>query len=388
AATTRFNQMGGREPGTKKHESGASDDLKKAAIQNYSAITYATYLDALYTAQQMRIKINDFVDNPTEATLLDAQNAWLAARLPYGQTEFARFYNGPIDNDATGVEGLFNSWPIDENFIDYTSDNGVITYGGIINDTTNFPTITESIIDSMNTNGGETNISCGYHAVEFLLWGQDLSTTYAGQRPYTDYTTAQNAARRGQYLKACADLIVKHLQWVTDQWDPYSTSNYRATFESGDANTALTDILQGMGALAYGELSGERMEVAYESQLQEDEHDCFSDNTTNTLRMDALGIKNAFNGTYTRIDGTVISGTSIYDVIKATDAATADATKTAIENGTNAIYQIQPPFDQQILSSNTAGREIVHQAIVAEQNAGTQIAAAASKLGLTITISE
>ena len=60
-----------------------------------------------------------------------------------------------------------------------------------------FPEITAEALTAANEEGGETNISTGWHAIEFLLWGQDLSATGPGARPATDYTTAPNAERRG-----------------------------------------------------------------------------------------------------------------------------------------------------------------------------------------------
>jgi putative iron-regulated protein len=37
--------------------------------------------------------------------------------------------------------------------------------------------------------GVEANVATGYHAIEFLLWGQDLNGhgVGAGNRPWTDY---------------------------------------------------------------------------------------------------------------------------------------------------------------------------------------------------------
>ncbi|PGH37557.1 MAG: hypothetical protein CRN43_20480, partial [Candidatus Nephrothrix sp. EaCA] len=49
----------------------------------------------------------------------DAKKAWLAAREPYMQTEIGRFYDGPIDGEKG--DGVLNSWPLDEGYIDYLS---------------------------------------------------------------------------------------------------------------------------------------------------------------------------------------------------------------------------------------------------------------------------
>lgn len=372
--------------GCKPKNEEPSTELKRAAISNYAAIVYASYSDALTKAQALKTAVDTFVTAPSQANLDAAKQAWLNARNPYGQTEVYRFSDGPIDN-ATGPEGLLNAWPMDEAFVDYVQGNAT---SGIINDIVNYPTLSKTLIENLNESGGETNISCGYHAVEFLLWGQDFSALTPGTRPYTDYLTiggtALNQARRGQYLQICAELIVDHLQELVDAWAPSVAGNYRNSFVNGDADAALAKIIQGMGFLAKGELAGERLEVAYDSQLQEDEHSCFSDNTQTDVRMNALGIYNVLTGSYTQSDNTVISGTGVYDVLKAKDAMKADELKAAIQDGKDKAYLIDSPFDQQILGSNPTGRQKVKAAIDALKAEGDKIAISANELGLSIVI--
>jgi putative iron-regulated protein len=367
-----------------KKDQGPSDELKKAAVTNYASIVYANYSDALSKAQLLKTSIDVFVATPTQSNFDAAKQAWLEARLPYGQTEVFRFYSGPIDDD-NGPEGLINAWPMDEAYLDYVQGNAT---SGLINDLTF--TITKSNIEAQNENGGETNISCGFHAIEFLLWGQDLSTTSAGSRPYTDFIpvtgTALNQARRCAYLKAIAELLVDNLQDVTNAWSPSQTGNYRQDFVNGNSDAAISKMIQGTGFLSKGELAGERLEVAYDSQLQEDEHSCFSDNTHNDVQMNALGILNVINGTYKRTDGSVITGTSVYDVVSAKDANTANELKAAVELGYSKSKEIAAPFDQQIVSSNVSGRVKVKTVIDALKAQGDKIAEAASKLSFSIII--
>ena len=117
-------------------------------------------------------------------------------------------------------------------------------------------------------------MSVGYHAIEFLLWGQDLSETGPGNRPVTDYTTAPNADRRAQYLATVSDLLLVHLGEMVAEWAPGQSGNYRATFLAQDADQALADVFTGIGTLAKSELAVERMFVAVNNQDQEDEHSC------------------------------------------------------------------------------------------------------------------
>jgi putative iron-regulated protein len=340
----------------KKDGEPSVETLEKEAIANYAAIVYASYEDSYNTAVILKQKIDAFVAAPTAQTLEDCKTAWKAARIPYGQTEAFRFYGGPID-DANGPEGLINSWPLDESYIDYVQGNA---NAGLINKTD--LTLTKQTIESLNQTGGateeqsEVNVATGYHAIEFLLWGQDFSTNGPGNRPYTDYVagtggTAKNQARRGQYLKLIAELLVDNLAYVKDQWK--TDGAYRTAFlKQTDITTALKNVFTGLGELSKGELAGERMIVAAESKDQENEHSCFSDNTHIDIQMNFKGIQNGYFGKYTRVDGSVIQGRSFAEIVEKASKTKATAITAAFQDAETKISQIPTPFDQAIVNSS------------------------------------
>jgi putative iron-regulated protein len=329
------------------------DSITKTAIlsgfnKGYVAIVQATYDDTYTSAQALHESIVAFVANPTEEGLDVCKTQWLASRNPYGQTEAFRFYGGPID-DENGPEGLINAWPIDESFIDYVQGN---LNSGLINDPVTYPVITKDLLVSLNESISETSIFTGYHAIEFLLWGQDFNASGPGGRPYTDYLTGSGATslngdRRGTYLLAISELLLDNLSYVRDSWKPEAT--YAKNFLANQTQSNLELVFTSLGELSKGELAGERMIVAVDSDDQENEHSCFSDNTVADIRMNFLGIKNLLNGQYTRVDGSVVSGRSLlyiglhYDSDKATKVATLLTETEAL------INQIPSPFDQAIL---------------------------------------
>ena len=345
--------------------------------ETYAANVYASYSDTLAKAQALQTAVDAFLASPSESTLSAARQAWIDARVPYGQTEVFRFYDGPIDNPDDGPEPQLNAWPLDEAYIDYVEG---MPQAGIINDTTAFPTITVDVITEQNENGGEANISAGYHAIEFLLWGQDLSADGPGARPYTDYVdagTAENQERRRTYLQLVTQLLVDDLTHVTDQWKP-DADNYRADFVAG-GKASIQKILLGMGSLSGAELSGERMTVALDNRDQEDEHSCFSDNTHDDLYANALGIQNVYLGRYGDHDGP-----GIEDLVRAKDAALADRLTSQIAASVAAIQAIPAPFDQAIM--NDAGRALVTTAIQDLQTQTETTVEAATALGITINL--
>jgi putative iron-regulated protein len=352
-----------------------------AVIENYAALLYANYSDALAGADALHDAVDAFVDAPSQATLDAAKAAWIASRPSYQQSEFGRFYNGPIDDPDTGPEGLINAWPLDENYIDYVEG---APNSGIINDPVGFPVIDEETLAAANEGGGEANISTGYHAIEFLLWGQDQSTTGPGTRPFTDYVTdgtgtAADQERRGQYLQAVAHLLVDNLQEVTDQWAPGNAENYRAEFTSIDTDEALGRILTGLGSLSAGELGGERLSVAFETRDQEDEHSCFSDTTRDDLANDALGIQNAYLGRYGTLDGPGID-----ELVRQVDPALDATVQAQLAASVAAVRAIPSPFDQAIIGADDSpGRVAVQTAITDLFAQGDSFSTVAEALGVS-----
>lgn len=322
------------------------------AVVDYGALVHASYQDALSTAEALDVAIDAFIADPSETTLTDAREAWLDAREPYLQTEVYRFYGGPID-DEDGPEGLLNAWPLDENHIDYTADDAD---AGIVNDVS--VTIDAATLEAQNEVGGEKNIATGYHAIEFLLWGQDSDPDGPGDRPYTDYVTggtASNQERRAQYLATASDLLVANLQDLVDAWAP-DASNYRAELVAAEPREGLRRILTGMIILSGFETGGERLQTALDSGDQEDEHSCFSDNTHRDMVQDVRGVQNVWLGRYQTVGGATVQGVGVQAVVTARDPQLAAQITAQIAASLAAAEALEPPFDQEIALTNTAGR--------------------------------
>lgn len=360
-------------------------------------MVYANYNDAHTDAVALKTAIDDFVADPSQTLFDEAKEAWLQARESYGTTEAFRFAGGPID-DADGPEGLLNAWPLDEGHIDYVEGN---TTSGIINDATTYPTISYDVLEPLNESPGDKDISIGYHAIEFLLWGQDLdapSALTSGARPYTDYSIStalgrpsstmiadndqvSNADRRAKYLQVCAQGIVDLLQDMKDEWKPNGAC--RTTLLKTDVDDALTTILGSIAELAESELGGERVAAAYNAGDQEEEHSCFSDNTHRDIILNAIGVKNVFTGTY---DGaTPVSGKSFADLLKAADESTYDDVMKKLNAAVESTEAIPVPFDYAISNENTAGRTKVLATFIALQELGDALIVGGNKIGYKIS---
>jgi putative iron-regulated protein len=361
---------------------------KEQLIAQYADLVHATYEDTYNKAVELRQAIDALVASPGTTTLEAAKSKWLSAREPYGQTEAFRFGDGPID-DVDGPEGQMNAWPLDENYIDYVRGGA---NAGIVNDST--VPITTAALQARNEVGGERNIALGFHAIEFLLWGQDdadVNLLTPGQRPYTDFVvggggTATNQARRVQYLQVVTQLLVDDLAQLEAEWRSGSTTNYRATFLSLENDEALRRIFTGIGVLCKSELAGERMFTALDNQDQEDEHSCFSDNTHRDIINNFQGIANVYRGSYLRVDGsTQVTGYALSDLAAEYDATLNKDILARIDDVSAKTRAIPAPFDHALTQETVGGSGPIQAAVNALQALGDRFAEIASKMGITIS---
>ncbi len=382
-----------------------------AIVQTYANVAEAIYSDSLATAKALQKAVDDFIAAPTEDTLKAAREAWKAARVPYQQSEGYRFGNPLVDD----WEGKVNAWPLDEGLIDYvdaksygeTSDENPLYAANVIantkirvgKDEIDATTINKDVLQSLQEAGGvEANVATGYHAIEFLIWGQDLNGTDAGagDRKASDYDTKNctndNCERRAQYLKAATDLLIEDLEEIVAAWGKDGDARKDVTSKDA-AEDGLATILTGLGSLSYGELAGERIKLGLILHDPEEEHDCFSDNTHNSHYYDQAGMIAIYNGKYTASDGKVTEGPSLAayatekapDEAKALEAALArteaamKVMKDRADNGTES-------YDQMIGEGNAEGNKIVQDVVDSLVAQTRAIEAVVAKLGLKIEV--
>ncbi|MFN4277661.1 MAG: imelysin family protein [Ferrovibrio sp.] len=309
------------------------DDIKAAVLKTYGDIAQAIFEDSLSSARSLQKAVTALIAAPSEASLKKARTAWIASRVPYMQSEVYRFGNAIVDD----WEGRVNAWPLDEGLIDYVdadrygeeSDenplytanviaNRQIKFGGKALDATK---IDWKLLRKLHEVGGvEANVATGYHAIEFLLWGQDLNGTGAGagNRPWTDYAkqgcTNGNCERRAQYLAVATQMLVDDLAWMAKQWQPEGAARKALTEKGLDAG--ISAMLTGLGSLSYGELAGERMKLGLLLHDPEEEHDCFSDNTHHAHYYDVAGMLNVYGGEYKRINGSTVKGQGLTHLVR------------------------------------------------------------------------
>ncbi len=365
----------------------ADEAAKRAVLETYADIAHAGYEDSLITAKTLQAAIDALVADPSEARLATAREAWIAARVPYQQTEVYRFGNAVVDD----WEGKVNAWPLDEGLIDYvdggsygreSDENPIYTANVIANkslalngETVDASTITKTLLSDVlhEAEEVEANVATGYHAIEFLLWGQDLngSGPGAGQRPASDFSstacTNGNCDRRAAYLTTATDLLIDDLEEMVALWADNGAA--RKGLLTSNANAGISTIVTGMGSLSYGELAGERIKLGLMLHDPEEEHDCFSDNTHNSHYYNHRGIMNVYLGSYRRVDGSMVTGPSLSSLVEAQDAAVDAELKEKLAASYSAMQAMVTraenveAYDQMIGEGNAAGNAVIEAVV-------------------------
>ncbi len=361
---------------------GSAVDGSEAAavvVERYAAGASLQYSQTLEATRRLDATIRAFASEPSSELMAKAKELWLAARDHYGRTEVYRFYDGPVDQD--GLEMLINAWPLDEAYLDEV-EGGSAAVPGLVQRVEDIPEIDQAALIDLNQRGGEENVSTGWHAIEFMLWGQDLAVDGPGNRPLSDYTTDRWAKRRRQLLATLSNLLVEHLDRLAGAWAPGVPGNYRSGFVA-DPESSLVRIVMGVGELTRGELAGERLTVPYEERSQEEEHSCFSDNTTADLRANIEGIAAVLRGAY----GDSSPGAGFIELVRGMAPAEASELDEALADSIAAIAAIEAPFDRHLqldLADDDPGRQAVFTAIRSLETLSERLVAAMRAVGIEI----
>lgn len=351
----------------------ARELVTRSVVTAYAAHVHAEYAASRASAERMRAAIRAFCAEPTEDALARARETWVAAREIYGRTEVFRFGNGPIDTTRGGTETLINAWPVDEEYIE-PADPSAGT--GIVRDAAKYPSLGRAIIRLHNQRGGETNVCTGWHAIEFMLWGQDLSETGPGTRPASDYRDAASphAARRREYLLEITDMLVEDLERLETAWAP-DADNHRRRFLA-EPDRSMRSIITGPSLLVGFEMSGERLAVPLETRDQEEEHSCFSDTTHIDFTANIKGVEAVLRGR---------GGPGVIDVVRTVDSARAASLAAALAVAYDAVHEMPVPFDNGMRAADgTPERVRMQAALEALETLGEEIALAGRALGWSL----
>jgi putative iron-regulated protein len=345
----------------------------QAVGEHYVLLAYRMYDDALRGARVLLREVEAFVAEPTPERHEAAKRAWIEARKAYSQTEALRFGNPNVDQ----WEGKVNAWPVDEGFLDYVHASYAYDLGNphaLENWIASDREITvKSLRLSHELGGVEPNVATGYHAIELLLWGQDLNEprNAAGQRPASDFArgaacTGGSCERRAVYLVVATKLLISDLRDMFTDWRP-GYGAYWDLFRELGAREQLRRMVSALGTMSAGELAGERLRAPLLAQAQEDEHSCFSDTTHLDLLFNVRGIQALYTGRYVRPSGEVVEGPSLSALVRARDLELDAALLRELDGSLAAARRLVraveagEPFDRQIAPDSPSGGKHVRE---------------------------
>lgn len=354
-----------------------------AVRKAYRDLAEQSYSDAIDAVDRLAQAIEHLLDKPSQKALDTARARWRDAHLTYLRTEPLRFYDGPIDGPADGArpagpEGRMNAWPLNEAVIDYVKGQ---PKSGLVQADPKVPLDRDLILKSDQVSD-EADVTTGFHAIEFLLWGQDQSAGGPGARPWADYVVGGNGGtndRRRAYVRELLKLLREDLVQVRSQWQPGTPGSYAAAFARLDDYEAVGRMLHGMTALVGLELTSERLSVALDSGTQEDETNCFSDTTHLTYAAGLAGIRRFYSGTR--------SAPGVATLVRQLDPAANAAVLSALDEADAAAKALPAPFDQVVSSpAGSTGRAKAEALVAAFTELTGRLKAAGRALGVLVPV--
>jgi putative iron-regulated protein len=168
-----------------------------------------------------------FLAHPTQQLLLELRDRWntahqayLACQL-YQMLAFSRSGQKQLELTKQRV----NAWPIQGGYIDYLPG---YQFTGIINDST--LAITLDNLLSQHQFSDLSDVSVGFHALEFLLWGEGFD------RPASDFQASDSQLseqgieldannRRRTYFELLTSHIIAELDGLSQRWERQTTTN-------------------------------------------------------------------------------------------------------------------------------------------------------------------
>ena len=166
---------------------------------------------------------------------------------------------------------------------------------------------------------------------------------------------------------AATALLISDLEEMVALWD--ADGEARLTLTEGEGAAGLATIITGPGSLSYGELAGERMQLGVMLHDPEEEHDCFADNTHNSHYFNQVGMQAVYNGHYVGVDGRIVSGPSLADIVAhdAPDLAEDVSGLMAATDGAmdvmKAVAEGGMAYDQMLGESNPVGNQVLQDVI-------------------------
>lgn len=322
----------------KKVESNLT--LQKSRLKHSFIETQKELLSkAQSSANSYMNKVGFFNNLPAQYALEDCQQTWKEFYNKFLLMSPYRYFSGDLDIGFEENQSYYDISGINYGYIDYTASQ---PNGGIIMDATNYPVINQVNMISWHQSGGVDNAALGFHVLEFLLWGEDLSLTSPGSRNNNDYLqTSSENERRLKYLvdaSSYLDLTIGGLK---------INSGYKNNVLALDEDDAFKRIIEGFNHFIQEDFIEKTIQTPLDSQDPSDELSDFSDNTLVNIKSKIKALRYALDGS----DLFLSSGETWYfmiDFISDVDDESARSVMNSLDTADELLDQINVDFDQAI----------------------------------------
>ena len=282
-----------------------------------NGIVVPTYTDLDNKAGALLSAVKALQGDTSQGNLEKAQQAWVAARIPWEQSE--AFLFGPVDTQ--GLDPALDSWPVDHVNLQSVLDSG----------------------DSLTVDfvGGLEDTQKGFHTIEFLLFRE------GNQRKAADITD-----RELEYLLSTTENLKESTSQLRSAWAPEGENFSSKVSQAGTGSdvypsqsAAVQEIVNGMIVIADEVANGKISDPYNESDTTLVESQ-FSFNSIADFQNNIRGIQNVY-------------GKGLNGFVNGQDAALDARFQQEIQAAISAIGAIPDPFRDSI----TANRGAVQAAI-------------------------
>jgi putative iron-regulated protein len=264
------------------------------------------YQDIESKAGSLNSAIIALNDNPNTATLLAAQEAWRAVRIPWEQAEGYLF--GPAED--YNYDPATDTWPVNTTELDsLLASNNPLQLADI-----------ELLQYSLK----------GYHPIEYVLFG------VGGSR-----TPSELTARHLLYVVSLSQSLYNATSELSDYWVVFSQQLTTAGVGSTRFTTRKDAFLAIVGAMQgiCDEVANGKMKEPldhHDSSLVESQ---YAHNATIDFQNNIIGIENAYFSRYNNQ-----YGKSLHDMVQALQASLDNSIQTQLSASIAALQTIDPNY--------------------------------------------
>ena len=300
-----------------EHDHAEAFDATTMLNDFANGLVLATYTDLDNKAGELLSAVKALESDTSQGNLEKAQQAWIATRIPWEQSE--AFLFGPVDTQ--GLDPALDSWPVDRVNLQSVLDSG----------------------DSLTVDfvGGLEDTQKGFHTIEFLLFRE------GDQRQASDITD-----RELEYLVSTTENLKASTSQLQAAWAPSGENFVSAVAQAGTGSAvypsqsaAVQEIVNGMIVIADEVANGKISDPYNESDTTLVESQ-FSFNSISDFQNNIRGIQNVY-------------GKGLNGFVNGQDPALDARFQQEVQAAISAIGAIPDPFRDSI----TANRGAVQAAI-------------------------